>query len=139
MFFSFIIIFSLGLLFSGPGFFLLIFTLKENYDTSSATGRLGFQMMGAIAEFERSITRERQLEGIARAKKEGKYKGRTKIPVPADFEELYERYQTANRINPFSLSEFAKKLGFSTTTLARMIKKYRLSNNLQEQKQFVRN
>lgn len=45
-------------------------------DTATAQGRLSLTMLGAIAQFEREIMLERQLEGIAKAKAEGKYKGR---------------------------------------------------------------
>ena len=45
-------------------------------DTSTATGRLMFTVIGAIACFERELMLERQREGIAKAKSEGKYKGR---------------------------------------------------------------
>lgn len=50
--------------------------LKLDLDTSTATGKLLFTMVGAIAEFERGLMFERQREGIAKAKAEGKYKGR---------------------------------------------------------------
>lgn len=45
-------------------------------DTSSSTGRLMFNLIGSVAQFEREIMLERQREGIAKAKGEGKYKGR---------------------------------------------------------------
>lgn len=45
-------------------------------DTSSATGELIMTIFGGLAQFERSIMLERQREGIAKAKSEGKYKGR---------------------------------------------------------------
>ena len=45
-------------------------------DTSTATGRLMFTVIGAVATFERELMLERQREGVARAKAEGKYKGR---------------------------------------------------------------
>jgi len=45
-------------------------------DTGSATGKLLFTMIGAVATFEREMMLERQREGIAKAKAEGKYKGR---------------------------------------------------------------
>lgn len=47
-------------------------------DTDDAFARLQLQMMGAFAEFERNIIRQRQAEGIARAKARGVYKGRKK-------------------------------------------------------------
>jgi DNA invertase Pin-like site-specific DNA recombinase len=50
--------------------------LNLGLDTSTATGRLMLTMLGAIGEFERSMMLERQREGIAKAKGEGKYKGR---------------------------------------------------------------
>ena len=50
--------------------------LTPQLDTSTPIGRLVFNMVGAIAQFEREIMLERQREGIAKAKAEGKYKGR---------------------------------------------------------------
>jgi len=50
--------------------------LHQAIDTSTSSGRLMFNMLGAIAQFERELMLERQREGIAKAKAEGKYKGR---------------------------------------------------------------
>jgi len=50
--------------------------LALNLDTSTPTGKLMLNLMGSIAEFERELMLERQLEGIAKAKAEGKYQGR---------------------------------------------------------------
>lgn len=50
--------------------------LAMGLDTSNATGRMILQVMGSIAEFERTMMLERQREGVAKAKAEGKYKGR---------------------------------------------------------------
>lgn len=49
---------------------------EQPIDTASAAGRAFLQMLGVFAEFETAIRRERQLEGIAKAKAEGVYKGR---------------------------------------------------------------
>lgn len=51
--------------------------LAMNLDTESPTGKLMLNLLGSIAEFERELMLERQREGIAQAKAEGKYKGRT--------------------------------------------------------------
>ena len=51
---------------------------EQNIDTNTATGKAFLQMLGVFAEFETNIRRERQLEGIAKAKQEGKYRGRKK-------------------------------------------------------------
>ena len=50
--------------------------LSLGIDTATPSGRLVLTMLGAIAEFERSLMLERQREGIAKAKSAGKYRGR---------------------------------------------------------------
>ncbi len=50
--------------------------LNMNLDTSTATGKLMLQVLGSVAEFERNMMLERQREGIAKAKADGKFKGR---------------------------------------------------------------
>ena len=50
--------------------------LDMNLDTSSPTGNLILNLMGSIYQFEREILLERQIVGIAKAKADGKYKGR---------------------------------------------------------------
>jgi DNA invertase Pin-like site-specific DNA recombinase len=50
--------------------------LNLGADTSTATGKLIFTIIGAIGAFERELMLERQREGIAKAKAEGRYRGR---------------------------------------------------------------
>ena len=50
--------------------------LSMNLDTSTPTGKLMLNVLGSVAQFEREVMLERQREGIAKAKSEGKYKGR---------------------------------------------------------------
>jgi DNA invertase Pin-like site-specific DNA recombinase len=50
--------------------------LGINLDTATPTGKLMLNVLGFVAEFERSVMLERQREGIAKAKGEGRYKGR---------------------------------------------------------------
>ncbi len=59
----------------------------------SAMSKLLLSMMGAFAEFERELILERQREGIAIAKAEGKYTGRKPSLTPAQAQELRERAQ----------------------------------------------
>ena len=93
---------------------------KENIDTNTPTGKLMLTMIGAIAEFERANLLERQREGIAIAKKQGKYKGRKPVNVDADtFLAQYERYQK-REINK---GELAKILDVSRPTLDKLIAK----------------
>jgi DNA invertase Pin-like site-specific DNA recombinase len=49
---------------------------EQPIDTSTAAGKAFLDMLGVFAEFETNLRRERQLEGIEKAKKEGVYKGR---------------------------------------------------------------
>jgi DNA invertase Pin-like site-specific DNA recombinase len=95
-------------------------SIKENIDTSTATGRLMLKMISAINDFERENMLERQREGIALAKAAGKYKGRKEVSIP-DFDKKYERY--INR--EVSKSQLAKKLGVSRPTLDKLINEYK--------------
>jgi DNA invertase Pin-like site-specific DNA recombinase len=52
--------------------------LDQNIDTSDATGRLLFNMLSAIAQFETEIRAERQMDGILKAKERGVHFGRKK-------------------------------------------------------------
>lgn len=66
-----------------------LISIKEKLDTSTPAGKLMITMLGAIYEFERANLLERQKDGIAVAKKEGKYKGRKKIQKPNNWQEVY--------------------------------------------------
>jgi DNA invertase Pin-like site-specific DNA recombinase len=51
-------------------------SLKQNFDTTLPAGRLIFQVLGAVAEFEREMLRERVRAGMAQARRAGKNVGR---------------------------------------------------------------
>lgn len=53
-------------------------SISDNLDFSTATGKLHFQILSAFAEFERELIRERTIEGLRRAKLQGKIAGRPK-------------------------------------------------------------
>jgi DNA invertase Pin-like site-specific DNA recombinase len=84
-------------------------------DTASPMGRLVFNMVAAIAQFEREIMLERQREGIAKAKAEGKYKGR---PAKA-FEKVDEA--RAMLRDGLKVAEVARRLGVHRGTLYRIM------------------
>lgn len=92
---------------------------KENFDTSTPTGKFMLTTIGAIAEFERSLILERQKEGIAIAKRKGIYKGRKKINVDElqEFDRLYELYMK----HDISKSEMAKRCKVSRPVIDRLI------------------
>lgn len=62
------------LLDKGVGFI----SVSDNLDFTTATGKLHFQILSAFAEFERELIRERTIEGLNRAKSQGKTPGRPK-------------------------------------------------------------
>jgi DNA invertase Pin-like site-specific DNA recombinase len=65
--------------------------IDQNIDTSDATGRLLFNMLGAIAQFETQIRAERQIEGIQKAKARGVKFGRKKTLTREQIAELRHR------------------------------------------------
>ncbi|MFT3717218.1 recombinase family protein [Pseudorhodoferax sp.] len=69
-------------------------SLTEPIDTSSAAGRLMLQMLGAVAEFERSLIRERSIAGQQAAIARGAKVGRPRVLGAEDEEALVELYQT---------------------------------------------
>jgi DNA invertase Pin-like site-specific DNA recombinase len=64
--------------------------LEQPVDTSTPAGKAFLQMLGVFAEFETALRRERQMEGIAKAKAEGVYKGRKPSVDVARVRELRE-------------------------------------------------
>jgi DNA invertase Pin-like site-specific DNA recombinase len=74
-------------------------------------------MMGAFAEFERSLIKERQREGIELAKKKGIYKGRVKSLSAEDITKLNEHVKSGN-----NKTALAKEFGISRQTLYAYLK-----------------
>lgn len=70
---------------------------KESIDTGTATGKLIITVIAAINEFERANLLERQREGIAIAKRQGKYKGRKPVEVPGHRPALCPLYEAGNQ------------------------------------------
>jgi DNA invertase Pin-like site-specific DNA recombinase len=92
---------------------------KEKIDTSTPTGKLMLTMIGAINEFERQNLLERQREGIAIAKKEGKFKGRKEVQIK-EFDKHYKRYMNRE----ISKIKLAKELDITRPTLDKIIVQY---------------
>ena len=99
-------------------------SLKENFDTKTPTGKLQMTMMAAIAEFERSMILERPREGIAIAKREGKYKGRKAVSVP-NIGTYYDKYMRRKGTKV----SIAHELGISRTTLDKLFREYERSSD----------
>lgn len=95
-------------------------SIKENLDTSTPTGKLMLTMIGAINEFERTNLLERQREGIAIAKRQGKYKGRKEIECPENWEEVYNKYKTRELTGTKAM----ELLGLKRNTFYKLVKQY---------------
>ncbi len=83
-------------------------------DTTTSHGKLVFSIMGAVAEFERSLTIERTKAGMQAARRRGKRIGRPRVHVPVgEARRLLDQGQ--------SLSAVARELGVARTTLHRCL------------------
>ena len=96
-----------------------VISLKESFDTSTPAGELAMTMFAAIATFERKIMLERQREGIALAKAQGKYRGRREAKKPADWQELVTKYK-CREIS--TVSELVRICGCSRPTVYKWLK-----------------
>jgi len=98
---------------------------KENIDTTTPTGKFMLTVFGAVAELEREYILQRQKEGIAIAKAEGKYKGRKRIE-PNQFDVVYNRW----RKKEITAVEAMRILNMKRSTFYRRVnEKHQLSNN----------
>ena len=85
---------------------------EQPIDTSTAAGKAFFDMLGVFAEFETNLRRERQAEGIAKAKKQGVYAGGKR---------RIDREEVATLIDQgLNLSEVARQLGVSRRQVCRI-------------------
>jgi len=92
--------------------------LGMGVDTATPNGRLVLNLLGSIAQFEREIMLERQREGIAKARADGKYRGRkpTKDETVMEIKRLVE-------VEGLSPTEAGKRLGVARATAYRVVKK----------------
>jgi DNA invertase Pin-like site-specific DNA recombinase len=86
---------------------------EQPIDTSSAAGKAFLDMLGVFAEFETSLRRERQMEGIAKAKAKGVYKGRKPTIDPEAVRGL--------KAEGLGASQIAKKLGIGRASVYRAL------------------
>ncbi len=89
--------------------------LAMGMDTSTATGRLMLNVVGSVAQFEREMMLERQREGIAKAKAEGKYKGR-KATARAKANLVRELHDKG-----IGATEIARQLGIGRASVYRVL------------------
>ncbi len=97
-------------------------TLRDNLDLSTPAGRLMFQVIGAMAEFERALIAERVKAGMRHARAKGRKIGRpARVPVS---EQLKEQIISAYQDGDGSLRTIAARFGTSLGTVQRSIAPY---------------
>ena len=90
-------------------------SLTEALDTTSAGGKLVFHIFGGLAEFERSIIRERTQAGLAAARARGRLGGRPPALGAADLQQARALLQDPE----ITVAQVAKRLGVAASTLYR--------------------
>lgn len=94
-------------------------SLTETLDTSSPAGRMIFQILGAFAEFERELIRERTRVGMKAAMERGAKPGRTRGLNPAQESESLKLWSTGK----VTKSELARKYGVHISSIKRTIRR----------------
>lgn len=91
---------------------------QQPIDTSNAVGKMFLNLLGVFAQFETELRKERQLEGIAKAKAEGVYKGRKQSYDHGRVKQL--------KANGLGLAEIMRQTGISKTHIYRILNCYGL-------------
>lgn len=99
---------------------VIVKSMKEDFDTSTPHGKLILTIFAGLAEFERTLMKQRQAEGIERAKLAGKYKGRK----PKEYDQvLLKEVLSSLANNCMTVTEASKKLGVTRATVYNLLKK----------------
>lgn len=93
-------------------------SLKENLDTTTATGKLMLTMLSALSQFERDLIAERTIDGLKAARARGRCGGRPRLGSDKDRQQALAMYHA----NVMTNSEIADKFGVSQRTLSRWIR-----------------
>lgn len=91
--------------------------LDQNIDTSTSTGRLMFNMLASIAEFESDLRQERQSEGIAKAKEKG-----VKFGAPPKLTDEIKQAIYDRRMEGATVSQVAKEFGVGVASVYRAVR-----------------
>lgn len=98
-------------------------SLKEAVDTRTPQGKFMLTMFGAMAELERAYILQRQQEGIAEAKKAGKYKGRKPMEIDRKrFDTMCQEWRNGNR----TAVSIQKEFNMTATTFYKKVKEWNL-------------
>jgi DNA invertase Pin-like site-specific DNA recombinase len=103
---------------AGVGFSALT---QPELDTTSATGRLVFTILAAVAEMERELIADRVREGMRHAARQGKSIGRPPVTARPGFAIRWSRVRPDLAAGRLSRRQAARRLGIGTATLARLL------------------
>jgi DNA invertase Pin-like site-specific DNA recombinase len=92
--------------------------LRYTNDPNDLYGKLILSVLGSFAEFERSLIRQRQLEGIEAAKKKGVYTGRKRALSPSEIVDLQKKAAAKKAVK----SKIAREYGITRETLYQYLK-----------------
>ena len=98
---------------------------KEAIDTTTPTGKFMLTVFAAVAELEREYILQRQREGIAIAREQGKYTGRKPLPLPDNFERVVARWRTGE----ITVTEAMRQTGLKPNTFYRRCAKSKQTAN----------
>lgn len=96
-------------------------SIREQFDTSTALGRLLLNLLAALAEFELELIRERVKAGMDRAARQGKKIGRPRVTDRRGFKTRYKTILERLRAREISRRRAAKELGIGYATLKRLL------------------
>lgn len=99
---------------------IIFVSLKESIDTTTPTGMFMLTIFGAVAQLERDYIKDRQMEGIAIAVEQGKFKGRKAIEYPKQWDRYYKMMNEGN----ISGVDVMKILELKKTTFYKLVKQY---------------
>lgn len=94
-------------------------SLTDGIDTATSGGKLVFHIMGALAEFERDLIRERTKAGMHAARKRGTHVGRPRALTPQQVTHAHELLDSGK-----SQREVAQLFGVSPNTMGREVKRH---------------
>lgn len=106
-----------------------LLVVDQNIDTATSTGRLMFNMLASIAEFENDLRTERQAEGIAKAKENGVKFGRPAKLTGAKREAIYSR-----RLAGATIGQLAKEFRLGEATIYRALNAVKQSDSIPQLK-----
>ena len=97
-------------------------SLTEQFDTTTPAGKMAFQMLGAVAEFERNIIRERSMAGVEVARSNGVRMGRLPALDARQSARLAKQWESGK----YSKTELATMHGVSVSTVKRTLWRFGL-------------